>query len=70
MIAFEKSKSAWDNFDKFIYQFQLKTKTLVRKLERILIELYTQNVSLIFNQTFLNVRTSTQLHTHIYIYTQ
>ena len=39
-------------------QLQTKTKTLVNKFERILIKLYRQNVSLLFNQT----------HTHIYIY--
>ena len=36
MMAYEEFKSAWDNFGKFIYQFQLETKTLIRKLERIL----------------------------------
>ena len=33
-----------DNFSKFIDQLQPKTKTLVRKFERILIKLYRQNV--------------------------
>ena len=33
------------HFGKFI-QFQPETKTLIRKLERILIKLYRQNVSL------------------------
>ena len=33
-MAYEKSKSTQDNFDKFIYQFQPKTETLVRKLQR------------------------------------
>ena len=37
MMAYETSKSAWDNFGKFIHQFQSETKTLIRKLERILI---------------------------------
>ena len=69
MIAYKRSKSAWDNFGKFIYQFQLET----RKLEKILIKLYRQNVSLWFNQTCLNERllpnyTHTYTHTHIYIY--
>ena len=36
MMAYERSESAQDNFDKFIYQFQPKTMTLIRKLERIL----------------------------------
>ena len=43
MVANERSKSAQDNFGKFIYQFQPETKTLIRKLERILNELYRQN---------------------------
>ena len=47
-------KKAWATFSKFIYQIQLKTKTLVRKLEMILIKLNRQNVSLLFNQTCLN----------------
>ena len=37
MIAYEKSEI---NFGKFIHQFQPETKTLIRKLERILIKLY------------------------------
>ena len=27
MMAYERSKRAWDSFGKFIYQFQLETKT-------------------------------------------
>ena len=50
------------NFGKFIYQFLSKTKTLIRKLERILIKLYRQNVFLLF------IQTATLLHTHTYIY--
>ena len=46
----------WDHFEKFIYQFQLETKTLIRKLERILNKLYRQNFSLLFNETCLNER--------------
>ena len=38
------------------HQFQPETKTLIRKLERILIKLYRQNVSLLFDQTYLNER--------------
>ena len=48
--AYERFESARDNFGKFIHQFQTETKTLIKKLERILIKLYRQNVSL-FNQT-------------------
>ena len=54
MIAYEGSESARDNFCKLIYQFQPETETLIRKLERILIKLYTLNVSLLFNETCLN----------------
>ena len=39
IIANKRSKNAWGNFGKFINQLQPKTKTLVRKLERILIKL-------------------------------
>ena len=56
MMAYEKSKSSWDNLGKSIPQFQPETKTLIRKLERNLIKLYRQNVSLLFNQTCLNER--------------
>ena len=76
MMADKKSEYARDNFGKFIYQFHPETKTLIRKLEKILIKLYRQNVSLLFNQTCLNERlytnthtqTHTDTHTHIYIY--
>ena len=47
MMAYEKSKSAQDNFGKFIHQFQPETKTLIGKHERILIKLYGQNVCII-----------------------
>ena len=45
-MAYEVSENAQDNFGKFIYQSQPKTKTLIRKLERILIKLYRKNVCL------------------------
>ena len=74
MMANEVFESARDNFGKFIHQFQPETKTLIRKLERILIKLYWQNVSLLFNQTCLNewlqpnyTHTHTHTHTHIYV---
>ena len=44
MMADERSKSVLDNFGKFIFQLQPKSKTLVKKLENILIKLYRQNV--------------------------
>ena len=46
------SENTRDNFGKFIHQFQPETKTLIRKLQRILIKLHRQNVSL-FNQTYI-----------------
>ena len=60
MMAYEMSESVRNNFGKFIHQFQLETKTLSKKFERILIKLYRQNVSLLFNQTCLYI--------YIYIY--
>ena len=73
IMAYEKSESARDNFGKFIPQFQAEIKILIRKLERILMKLYIQNGSLLFNQTCLNERllpnyTHTHTHTHTYIY--
>ena len=49
MMASEGSESARDNFSKFIHQFQLETKILIQKYERVLFKLYKQNVSLQFN---------------------
>ena len=40
MMVKERSKSAWDNFGKFIHQFQPETETIIKKLVRILIKLY------------------------------
>ena len=54
MMAYERSESAQYHFRKFIYKFQPKTKTIVKKLKTILIKLYRQNVSLLFNQSFGN----------------
>ena len=51
MMTYEKFENAQDNLGKFINKLQPKTKIFVRKLERILIRLYRQNVSLLFNQT-------------------
>ena len=65
MMAYEKFESAQDNFGKFIHKFLPETKRLIRKLERILIKLFRQNVSLSFNQTCLNERL---LPNYIYIY--
>ena len=62
MMADEGFERARDNFGKFIHQFQTETKTLIRKLERILIKLYRQNVSLLFNQTYIYI------YIYIYIY--
>ena len=65
MMANERSESTRDNFGKFIHQFQPETKTHIKKFEKILIKLYRQNVSLLFNQTYLNERL---LPNYIYIY--
>ena len=46
MMAYEGSESARDNFEKFIYQFQLESKTLIRKLEMILN--YTDKICLYY----------------------
>ena len=51
----------------------VNTSTNSRTPERILIKLFRQNVSLLFNQTCLNERllpnhTHTHTHTHIYIH--
>ena len=71
MMAFEESKSAQYNFDKLIHQFQPETKTLIRKLERTLIKLYRQNVSLLFNEICLNERPlPNYTHTHTHTRTQ
>ena len=77
MMAYERSKRTQNNFSKFIYQFQAKIVTLVRKLERILIKLYRRKVYLLFEQNCLNegllpnhthththARTHTHTHTH------
>ena len=60
MMADEGSERTRDNFGKFLHQFHPETKTLIRKLERILIKLYRQNVSLLFNETCFYI--------YIYIY--
>ena len=54
MVTCLGSKSALDNFGKFIDQFQPKPETLSWKFERILIKLYRLNVSLLFNPTDLH----------------
>ena len=51
MMVCEGSESAQNNFGKFIHQFQPETKTLIRKLKRIVYKLYWQNLSLLFNET-------------------
>ena len=63
MMAYERAESAQDNFGKFPYQLQPKTKTLVRKPERILIKLYRQNMSL---SNMLKLRTTAQRHTRYF----
>ena len=46
MMPYEGSESTRDNFGKFIYQFQPETKTLIRKLKRILN--YTDKICLYY----------------------
>ena len=50
-MADEGSENTRDNFGKVIYQFKPETKTLIRKLKRILIKLNKQNVSLLSDKT-------------------
>ena len=69
MMAYERSESARDNFGKFMHQYQPEIQTLIRKLERILIKLCRQNVSLLFNQTCLNESPITTTHTHMHTHT-
>ena len=68
-MAYEGSESAQGNFGKFIHQFPPETKTLIRKLERILIKdkmcLYYLNETCLNEQLLPNY---THKHTHIYIY--
>ena len=45
MMFYERSESTRNNSGEFINLLQTKTKTLVRKLESILIELYRHNMS-------------------------
>ena len=69
MMAYERSESAWTIFANSSTNSNLEPKALIRKLERILIKLYQQNVSLLFNQTYLNERLlPNYAHTHTYIY--
>ena len=65
---YERPKSTRDNFGKFIHQFQPETKTFIRKLDKILIKLYRQNVSLLLNQKCLNERLLPNYTLYIYIY--
>ena len=68
MIAEERAEITQKIFGKFIHPFQPETKTLIRKLERILIKLYRQNVSLLFNGTCLNERQLPPPYIYIYVY--
>ena len=55
IMADERSESPRDNFGKFINEFQLETKTLIRKFERVLIKLYKQNVSLLYIYIYIYI---------------
>ena len=54
MMTYEGFNNTPENFDGFIRQLQLKIKTLVSKLERILIKSYIEHLS--------------KLYIYIYIY--
>ena len=66
MMACERYGSARDNFDEFNIKHQRKTKTLVRKREKILLKLYRQNMSLLFKPAWTKDSYLTT-HTHINI---
>ena len=68
MMAYERSKSAQPNFGKFIHQLQPETKILIRKRERILMKWYRKNVSLLFNQTWLNIYINVCIYTWVCVY--
>ena len=48
MMSFERSEIAQDNFVKFIYELQPKTKRLFRELEKILMKLYSKKMGLYY----------------------
>ena len=66
----ERFESAWDYFGKFIHQFQSETKTLIRKLKRILIKLcvcvcvYIYMCVYIYIYTYIYIYIYTHTHTH------
>ena len=64
-MAYEVFECAQDDFGKFIYQLQSKTKTFGRELERMLIELYRHNASLVFKQTYLYFFPSYNVWKHV-----
>ena len=55
MMVYERSESVREKLGKFLHQFQHETKILIKKLERILIKFYRQNVSLLFDQTCIYI---------------
>ena len=64
-INYNKEKmNTFNTVGKFIHLFQPETKTIIRKLESILIKSYRQNVSLLSNQTCLYI----YIYIYIYIY--
>ena len=71
---YEESESALkEKLSEIINEFKPEIGAIVRKLERILIKLYWQHVSIWFNQACLNegmlhTHKHTHTHTHIYIY--
>ena len=68
-VSVSMTESVRDNLGKFINQLQYKTKILVKKIERILIKLCRQNVSLFFNQRGISERMlANYTHSYLYIY--
>ena len=65
-MAYERSKTIHDNFGEPIYQFQPKTKTLIRKHGKILIKTHFNLIILLFYLTYLNERLlPNYTHTHV-----
>ena len=71
MMAYERSESTRDNFGKFINKFKPETKTLIRKLERILKYIDKRCLYYLFKHALMKdccPTTHTHTHTYIYIY--
>ena len=58
IYIYEKSESVGDNFGKFIHQFQPETKTLIWKLENILIKFSRQKCVFYYQSNMLKSKTA------------